>query len=127
MAPIGKRIIAWMTLWLAAAAILPASARAESFVWRFQNVTPHIIVVELYAKDRSQVWPGEGKVWRVPPDRVVYANSITCERSEYICFGGWSDKRPNTFWGAGRGGGRGCKTCCYHCNGSYSRIIRLNP
>lgn len=115
------------SLAVAAAVMFPAAAAAESFTWRFQNATPHMIVVELYSKARSQVWPGEGKVWRVPPDGVMYANDITCQRSEYICFGAWSDKLPNTYWGAGQGGGKGCKTCCYHCDGNYSRIIRFNP
>jgi hypothetical protein len=114
-------------LFAAMLVLVPAQARSQTFIWRFQNFTGWTVKVELYSKRRNHVWPGNGQVWLVPPNRVLYSNPISCLPGEYICYGAWTDARPGSYWGAGPGGAQGCSRCCYHCSGGYSQIIRFDP
>jgi hypothetical protein len=107
--------------------LVPAQANSQALVWRLQNFTPWTVKVELYSKQRNHVWPGGGQVWLVPPNRVLYANTISCLPGEYICYGAWTEARPGSYWGSGQGGVQGCNLCCYHCSGGQTQVVRFDP
>jgi hypothetical protein len=44
---------------------------------------------------------------------------------EKVCYGAWVAGDPSIYWGAGRDGSKGCKRCCYYCEGVTTRLIKL--
>ena len=60
-------------------------ARSETFTWNFANDFGQPINIELYSiKRQGHVWPGNGVVWTLPSNGVMYSNPINCERREKI-------------------------------------------
>lgn len=107
--------------------LLTTIAEAAKFNWRWKNRSGETVHVELYSQARNHVWPGNGRVWVVPPDHVSYSNPITCRRGEKICYGAWVAGNPDLYWGVGKDDRQRCTNCCYRCRGRQSSVIVFDP
>jgi hypothetical protein len=106
----------------------PVQAMSETLAWRFANESGQALSVELYSQKRQgHVWPGDGQVWTLPGNGVMYTSPISCERREKVCYGAWLPNDEGTYWGVGRNNGKACDDCCYDCTGIQTQVIRLKP
>jgi uncharacterized protein YecT (DUF1311 family) len=106
---------------------LSGAADAKRLIFRFVNESGSPIDVQLYAGQRSHVWPGVSESWSIPPNKKTYSEPIACERGEKICFGAWVHGREDINYGVARNNVTRCENCCYTCKGTYTRIITFNP
>lgn len=104
----------------------PTSAIAETLTWKIRSEYKYSVSLEFYARDRSHVWPGGGKVY-VLRDADTHTYTLSCDSGEWICFGAWSRGNPSRYWGVGKGGHYGCEGCCYQCNGGTTDLRILTP
>lgn len=112
-------------LLIAVASLWSGAASADTFTWVMKNGHPRILEVKFYSSDRNVVWPGGNQVYKMT-DRAQKNYRISCNTGEYICYGAWIAGEPNgTYWGVGFGGKKGCKGCCYECNGGQSRLFNF--
>lgn len=109
------------------AASLPVatpSAKAENLTWLVKSRYPYKVSVSFYSKWRNHSWPGGTKVW-VISDSSVHEYTLSCRRGEKICMGAWVRGNKRKYWGVGYRGRKGCRKCCYTCNGGETRIQTL--
>lgn len=97
-----------------------------SMTWKMRSFDRYAVELTFYSKSRNAVWPGNGKVW-VLRDFEVKNFKISCVPGERICYGAWQAGNSAKYWGVGKGGKGGCKSCCYTCvNGSTTTTFDLN-
>ena len=103
------------------------ASHAENMTWYVKSNYPYKVSVVFYSRTRrNHAWPGGTKVYVIANSRVK-EYSLSCRRGEKICFGAWVRGRKSRYWGVGYRGRKGCKRCCYTCNGGETRTQILNP
>ncbi|MEQ1516925.1 MAG: hypothetical protein ABL931_10605 [Usitatibacteraceae bacterium] len=122
---------AWATaallLLLAVAGMVPASARADTMTFKFDNETESQINVKFFARDRNHHWPGSGKAFALAAGAKEKPWPVECNAGERLCFGAWTPHfRSNSVWGAGQNGMRTCEKCCFVCkDGTVDKSVTL--
>jgi len=101
------------------------TAKAENFTWLVKSKYPYKVSVAFYSRHRKYSWPGGTKVW-VISDSATHEYTLSCRLGEKVCFGAWVRGNKRRWWGVGYRGKRGCRKCCYTCNGGESRVQVLN-
>jgi len=71
---------------------------------------------------RNRVWPGGSQIYLLK-DSNVHTYRLNCRKGEKICYGAWRRGNPDSWWGAGYGGRKGCTNCCHICGGSASHTL----
>jgi hypothetical protein len=101
-------------------------ASAQSMTWKIRAFDKYAVDIAFYSKNKKHEWPGKGQVW-VIRDYDVKTYKISCVAGEKICYGAWVRGNSKEYWGVGRDGKKGCKSCCYTCqDGSVTPILNLN-
>ena len=100
----------------------PAPEIVPPYGFRFgiRNQSGSIIGVQLYARDRPNVWPSAQQAYLFRPgDHFVIR--ARCVPGEIVCFGAWSQGR---YWGVGFRRSRPCTACCRQCGSSGGVNLR---
>lgn len=114
-------LVTLAALWLAS-----GLASAETLTFKVRSFHQNQVDIAFYSKNRGNTsWPGGGKVWTIK-DFAVHDYKLNCVAGEQICYGAWVRGADGTYWGTGHGGKRGCKSCCYTCNGGTTVVNNLN-
>jgi hypothetical protein len=106
--------------------VLPQAVSAASMTWRLKSFDKYAVDVSFYSQNRKHIWPGGDEVY-VIRDYETKSYSIKCIEGEKVCYGAWVRGSSKEYWGAGSGGKRACKSCCYTCeDGFQTPILNLN-
>jgi hypothetical protein len=117
------RIVA---VFMGLAIFMPHVAEAAQMTWRLRSWDKYATNVTFYSKNRNAAWPGGSEVY-VIRDFETKSFTISCYAGEKICYGAWTRGSGREYWGAGKGGKKGCKACCYTCEDEFETpVINLN-
>lgn len=101
------------------------TARATDMEVSFLSNHPNIVDVQLFAQERSNVWPGGSRVWTLK-DSDRRWTTISCHYGEKICYGAGVRGNYNRYWGVSLDNNQGCSNCCFSCEGGDVSFT-LNP
>jgi hypothetical protein len=108
---------------LAALLIAPA-AFADDMTFYMKNETGGGIAVELRARDRDYLWPGDGKVYFLETGERKSVQ-ISCDAGENICYAAWINGDDQVSWGVGPDGDKVCGDCCRICVEKATETIAI--
>ena len=114
-----------MVLFATISPISTNNAKAETLTWLMKSKYPYRVSISFYSKRRNYSWPGGRKVW-VIADNKIHEYTLRCRRGEKICYGAWVRGNKSRYWGVGYKGRRGCRNCCYTCNGGETKVRILS-
>ncbi len=109
---------------LVAALSAPVSY-AQSLTFYVRSEHPSVISLEFYSEDREHAWPGGNEVY-VVDDGETREYVLSCRRGEKICLGAWVRGKSQEYWGVGKNRRSSCRSCCFICDGGYTRTQVLN-
>ena len=111
---------------LLAPGLAATPARADSMKFLIQSQNPYYLRLEFYSPSRNLYWPGNGKSWHIT-DYQSHTYAISCKRGEQVCYGAWQDDR-GLIWGRRpEQYEQSCKSCCYVCSNTTTKLITLSP
>ena len=102
----------------------PNRPKPSELTFKIESDFPRIIHLKFYSKDRNVVWPGSNRVY-VIDDYDLHSYRLSCNGLEKICYGAWEKGNTSTYWGVGRSGTEGCRSCCYICGTGDAGPINL--
>lgn len=108
---------------------LSTPASAETLTWLVKSRYPYKVELKFYEKNnRGRViryWPaGRTKIYALRDSRV-HEYTLRCNDGAKICYGAWVAGNKRRWWGVGYRGRKGCKNCCYTCNGGETPVRTL--
>ena len=111
-----KIVLKLITVAIIATAVFSARpAAATDMTWTMTSTYDYQVSVAFYSQDRNRSWPGGDEVY-VLKDSRAHPITLSCQRGEKICYGGWpTGGRSTQYWGVGRNNGNHCDACCYVC------------
>jgi len=93
-------------------AALPASGAEMTYY--LKNSQSRSVVLELRARDRDKMWPGDGQVYQLDAGQRKSV-IVSCNAGETICYGGWIEGNDQHAFGVGPDDDRACTECCAIC------------
>lgn len=104
---------------------LAAERERQSTVLVFdvKNLDKYAVELSFFSDTyRNRVWPGGSQIYLLN-DSGAHTYRLNCRKGEKICYGAWRRGNPDSWWGAGYGGRKGCTNCCHICGGSASHTL----
>ena len=112
-----------LAILLSAYAFAAPGARAETLTFVIESQVDDVLRLEFSSTSRQVFWPAGNKSW-VLDDYEPHSYKLSCNRGEQVCYGAWQTD-GTLRWGRGYRADTACKACCYTCNGSTTKVIRL--
>jgi hypothetical protein len=98
-----------------------AEIKSCSLVWVISKDLSQDVGISLYSQVRNWQWPGGGSQLTLRQPSLSY--NINCEPGENICCGAWfNGNSKGKYWGAGFGGRKGCRGCCWKCGAGEAHV-----
>jgi len=108
-----------------AVALSTSASEAENLTFYVRSEHPDVISLEFYSEERNHAWPGGNEVY-VVDDMETREYVLSCRRGEKVCLGAWVRGKSREYWGVGKNRKSTCRSCCFICDGGYTRTQVLN-